>query len=182
MFLFDPAQAAQWETVEKEIGRIMQRAGAELIGIKKWDERRLAYEIKHRKRACYALTFFRSPRSNLTAIERDARLSETILRLLVLKCDLTDEQLAEFGKEAAEQSAFLRAGPPKAAKPAEEGQPEPRAETVEVPAAEAGPAPDALPTEGLKEVRAEGGEEVSREEAQALWGGDGEGSKTPRGE
>jgi ribosomal protein S6 len=181
MFLFDPAQAAQWETVEKEIGRIMQRAGAELLGIKKWDERRLAYEIKHRKRACYALTFFRSPRSSITAIERDARLSETILRLLVLKCDLTDEQLAEFGKEAAEQSAFLRAGPPKVAKPSDEGQAEPQVEAPEVPAVEAGAHSDAPLAEGHDRGQAEAAEEVSREEAQALWGGD-EGAKKPGGE
>ena len=92
MFLFDPSTATRWEAVEGEVGRIIDRAEAELIGIERWDERRLAYEVKHRKRGCYVLTYFRAPGSKVAGIERDARLSEMILRLLVVRCGLTEEQ------------------------------------------------------------------------------------------
>ncbi len=108
MFLFDSAAANQWDAVEKEVVRLMGRADADVVGIKKWDERRLAYDIDHRKRGCYVLTHFRAEASKIAPLERDARLSEMILRLLVLRSELSDEQLEEFRKESAEQAALLR--------------------------------------------------------------------------
>mgnify|MGYP000016030811 CR=1 FL=1 len=180
MFLFDPNVATQWETVEKEIGRIMQRAGAELIGIKRWDERRLAYEIKHRKRACYVLTYFRSPASNIAGIERDARLSEMILRLLVLRCHLSEEELAAFGRESAEQSALLRngaaAGVGKGTKSPAEVPPGTEAEAEVGPGAGEPDAEQQRPDRTLD--REDGiGEEVTRAEAEALWADRDDGTK-----
>ncbi len=161
MFLFDPSVATQWETVEKEIGRIMQRAGAELIGVKRWDERRLAYEIKHRKRACYVLTYFKCPSASIVGIERDARLSEIVLRLLVLRCTLNDDQLSVFGREAADQCALLRSGAQQPSRPEgaeDEGFRSNRIEpSVAEPIAAAEPADIEVP------------EEVTRAEAEALW-------------
>jgi len=171
MFLFDPSMATQWEAVESEIGRIMQRAHAEMIGIKKWDERRLAYEIKHRKRGCYALTYFKAPHDSISGIERDARLSEMILRALVLRCRLTDEQLAAFGREAAEQAALLRSE----VAASKAGQPEPESAEEGVAAGESESEADASPE---NDVGVEG-EEVSRAEAKALWGEGDEASEKP---
>jgi len=147
MFLFDPSVASQWQTAENEVARIMERAGAELIGVKKWDERRLAYEIRHRKRGCYVLTYFRASGSSIAGIERDARLSEMVLRLLVLQCRLSEEKLDEFHKEAAEQSAMLRRAAEEAAKPppAEEpAEPEPATAAATGDAAEVALADEAV--------------------------------------
>ncbi|MCH2149363.1 MAG: 30S ribosomal protein S6, partial [Phycisphaerales bacterium] len=38
---------------------LLQKVGAEIISFKKWDERRLAYEIKGNKRGLYFLCYFR---------------------------------------------------------------------------------------------------------------------------
>jgi single-strand DNA-binding protein len=92
MFLFDPGFASDFSKVEREVGRIMERAQAEIIMCRKWDERKLAYEIKGRKRGCYVLTFFQVQSDNLAGIERDAQLSESILRALVLKADYMTEE------------------------------------------------------------------------------------------
>lgn len=108
MFLFDSGTANQWDAVEKEVTRLMERAEADVIGIQRWDERRLAYEIEHRKRGCYVLTHFRADASKIAPMERDAQLSEVILRLLVLRSELNEEQLEAFRKEAAEQATALR--------------------------------------------------------------------------
>ena len=94
MFLFDPTFAVEWPNVEKEINRLMERAKAELVLCKKWDERRLAYEIRGRKRGCYVLTYFKAPAESITALERDTQLSEPILRCLILKADrISDEKM-----------------------------------------------------------------------------------------
>lgn len=101
MFLFDPAAAVDWSNVEAEVNRLISRAEGQLIACKRWDERRLAYEIRGRKRACYVLTYFRAPGDRIAGIERDVQLSENILRCLVLRADhLTEEEM----KQAVEKT------------------------------------------------------------------------------
>lgn len=94
MFLFDPTFATDMGKVEQEIARLMERAGAEIIMCNKWDERKLAYEIKGRKRGCYVLVFFRAESDKITGIERDVQLSESVLRVLIMRADyMTDEDM-----------------------------------------------------------------------------------------
>jgi ribosomal protein S6 len=93
LFLLDSGYAsANWDAVVKEIVGILERRGAEIIRLVKWDDRRLAYEIRHHKRGTYVLVFFKAPGKALKEIERDAQLSETILRLLVVRRERMDEQ------------------------------------------------------------------------------------------
>ncbi len=87
MFLFDPTFAADEEKVREEIERILGRAEAKVTFLEKWDERRLAYEIKGRRRGTYYLVYFDCAGDKITGIERDARLSETVLRILVKRAE-----------------------------------------------------------------------------------------------
>ncbi len=97
MFLFDPNAARDWSEIEQEVKRLCGRIGAELLVCVKYDERRLAFEINKRKRGTYVLTYMDAPPERITDLERDARLSELILRLLVLRAEgLTEERLAEL--------------------------------------------------------------------------------------
>ncbi len=104
MFLFDPTFASSFEKCEREIHRLMERAGAELIICRKWDERRLAFRINGRKRGVYVLTYFKAPPEGAASLEHDAKLAENILRLLVLRADdLTREDMeAAVGDPHAE--------------------------------------------------------------------------------
>ena len=95
MFLFDTAAMRDWAAIEEEVRRLCGRIGAELLVCLKFDERRLAFEIKRRKRGTYALVYMDAPPERLNEMERDAQLSELILRLLVVRADnLTEEKLA----------------------------------------------------------------------------------------
>jgi small subunit ribosomal protein S6 len=97
MFLFDNAVAHEWPAVEQEVRRLTGRIGAELLACVKFDERKLSYEIRGRKRGTYVLTYFDAPPDRITELERDARLSETLLRALILRSDgPTPEKLAEL--------------------------------------------------------------------------------------
>jgi len=94
MFLFDPVVATDWGRVQAELGRLLDRAGARVIASSKWDERRLAYEIRGRKRGLYALTYFEADASKIADLERDVELSEALLRCLVLRVDhLTEAEM-----------------------------------------------------------------------------------------
>ena len=111
MFLIGQAAAANLPDVIDHIKDIFHRAGAELIAMKKWDERRLAFEIKKQKRGLYILTYFRAQNTALPGIERDVNLSERILRVMILRADhLTeDEMRAADARDVLEAEARLRA-------------------------------------------------------------------------
>jgi len=103
MFLFDPTFGNNLEDCEAEIRRLMDRAEAEILFCKKWDERRLAYRIKGRKRGVYILVYFYAPTSSITPMERDAQLSENILRLLVLRAEGVTSEMMERAVTKTEQ-------------------------------------------------------------------------------
>ena len=95
MFLLDP-WGGEWDRVRGQIELMLQKEGAEILICKKWDERRLAYEIKGRKRAGYVLTYFKAPPTIQSAIERQVQLSDNILRCLILRADyVTEEKMKE---------------------------------------------------------------------------------------
>ena len=88
MFLVDPADAAVWDDLSKHLAGILERHGGEIIGLTRWDERKLAYPVAARKRGTYVLSFFGLKNGDAVAlIERDCQLSEKVLRALVLRAD-----------------------------------------------------------------------------------------------
>lgn len=95
MFLFDPTFAGSFENCEAEIKRIMDRAEGQIVFLRKWEERRLAYKLKGRKRGVYVLVYFNAPPGKITGFERDAMLSENVLRVLVLRADGMTPELME---------------------------------------------------------------------------------------
>ena len=97
MFLVDSAVAStRWEEVMAAIDLVFQRADAEVINVKKWDERRLCYEIAGQKRGMYILAYFRALPVKINTLERDIRLNELFLRSLVLRRDhITEEQMEQ---------------------------------------------------------------------------------------
>ena len=88
MFLLNAGYASgNWEAAKAEVEHILHRANAEILHLRKWDERRLAFQIKSNKRGTYVLAFFRCDGPKVAGIERDVALSENILRVLVIKAD-----------------------------------------------------------------------------------------------
>lgn len=88
MFLVDSAEAAaDWDGVNATIRKILKRAGVDIVSVKKWDERRLAYQINGKERGTYILCYFRADGESIAGIERDVQLSERIMRVLILCAD-----------------------------------------------------------------------------------------------
>jgi len=95
MFLFDPTFGSAFENCEAEVRRLMERAQAEILFCRRWDERRLAYKVKGRKRGVYALVYFTAPPDKIAGLQRDAQIAENILRLLVTRADHMTPELME---------------------------------------------------------------------------------------
>ena len=83
MFLISPAVTVDAEKGIGIVKNILDRHQGEVIVIKKWDERKLAYEIKGQKRGLYIIAYFSAPPASIGAIERDVNLSDDVLRVLV---------------------------------------------------------------------------------------------------
>lgn len=97
MFLVDSAKAAaDWTGIEDAIKLVMQRGDAVLVSMKKWDERRLAYEVKGCSRGTYILCYFKADGSRIRDIERDVQLSEQFMRVLILSAEGRE---TDVGKE-----------------------------------------------------------------------------------
>lgn len=111
MFMLSQATAAQLNDAIAHINEILARGNAQLIAMRKWDERRLAYEIAGQKRAVYILAYFKAPGPDVAHIERDCNLSEKVMRAMILRADhLTEEEiLAMDARKELETEARLRA-------------------------------------------------------------------------
>lgn len=135
MFLLSQAVAADLASAIEHIKEIMTRGHAEVIAMRKWDERRLAYEIQGQKRGYYVLVYFKAPGDQLSHIERDCNLSEKIMRVLILRADhmSEDDMKAADARKELEVEAKLRAERP--ATPAPTAAPAPAAEAPAEPQA-----------------------------------------------
>lgn len=125
MFLMSQSVAADLGGAVAHINEILARGHAEVVAMRKWDERRLAYEIKGQKRGVYILAYFKAASKDIAHIERDCNLSEKVLRTLLLRADhmTVEEMQAADGRQDLEAEIRMRGAAPAA--PA--AQPEPAA-------------------------------------------------------
>ena len=91
MFLLPAGASAEMEKSLAAVRGMIERHGGQVIVLKKWDERKLAYELNRQKRGLYVIAYFRAPGPAVTAIERDVNLAEDMLRVLVTKADHLSE-------------------------------------------------------------------------------------------
>ena len=91
MFLLD-AGNPDFQAACEPVRTILSRYQAQVLSMKPWEERRLAYEIAGRKRGLYVLIYFQAAPGAIVEIEHDCRLEERILRSLILRKDkISDE-------------------------------------------------------------------------------------------
>jgi small subunit ribosomal protein S6 len=88
MFLLDTNKVAgDVQAADQQIRNLLGKNNAEVLASRPWDERRLAYPIGNHKKGLFYLTYFSSEGKNLAEIERDCKLNEMIVRMMVLKID-----------------------------------------------------------------------------------------------
>jgi small subunit ribosomal protein S6 len=73
--------------VSGQVASLVEKHGGEVLVSRLWEERRLAYPINGQRKGTYWLAYFKLDSKNLTGLERDFRLSESIMRSLTLKVD-----------------------------------------------------------------------------------------------
>ncbi|MEM9345358.1 MAG: 30S ribosomal protein S6 [Planctomycetota bacterium] len=107
--LFLMSQAALASDSEGTIAHVkdmLDRAEAETLDLRQWDERKLAYPIEGQKRGTFLISYFKARPTQIANIERDCNLSETVLRVMFVRADHMGEielNLALEGKSFAEE-------------------------------------------------------------------------------
>jgi small subunit ribosomal protein S6 len=114
MFLVDPVKHGEDPAgTEKVVSGLLEKHGAKIRQFEKWDDRKLAFEIKGHKRGVYLLALFEMPGEHVNALRHDCELTESILRQLVVRLD-TDipaylEQCAKYQEKMREEQESRRA-------------------------------------------------------------------------
>lgn len=91
MFLIGQAANSENEGGVALVRGVLERHHAQTIVLKKWDERKLAYEVNGAKRGTYIVAFFKATGPAVAAIERDVKLSEDFLRVMTTRADHLNE-------------------------------------------------------------------------------------------
>ena len=113
MFLVDSAQAgSDWDGILAAINRVLKRADVDVVSIRKWADRKLAYEIGHKGRGTYILAFFNADPLKIASIEKDVNLSEQIARVLVLSTEGRPEECIrrDVSGESKAPTDYVRPG------------------------------------------------------------------------
>ena len=85
MFLLDNQVVREdWKKAKSIITEALRKHGANVVCARRFDERKLAYPIRRRRRATYCLAFYEMGSEGQTALRRDLELNENILRYLML--------------------------------------------------------------------------------------------------
>ena len=69
------------------VREILGRIDAEVITLRKWDDRKLSYPVKRQKRGTYLLALFRGDGTRLAEVENTCNLSEQVLRVMITRCN-----------------------------------------------------------------------------------------------
>ncbi len=145
LFLLTPGAASDLGSAIEHVREILDKAECEIVTLRKWEDRKLAYAIKNQKRGTYLISYFRCSNTALTQIDRDCNLSERITRTMMTKAEhmgeaemslelkaaddaraevkLREAEAADSGE--AEAPADETAAPAEAAAPVEEAPAEP---------------------------------------------------------
>ncbi|HVS18925.1 MAG TPA: 30S ribosomal protein S6 [Planctomycetota bacterium] len=104
MFLLDnQVVRADWNAAKAVVTGVLTKHGADVKTARRWDERRLAYPIKGRKRATYLLAYFEQDGAGTQQVRRDLEIDERVLRYLIIGVEELPE--GELEKSQAELEA-----------------------------------------------------------------------------
>lgn len=88
LFIFDSNRYGRDPAgVSGQIAEAVEKAGGEMLVSRLWEERRLAYPVNGQRKGTYWLSYFRVDGKQLTGIEREFQLSDSILRCLMIKVE-----------------------------------------------------------------------------------------------
>ena len=108
MFLFPQSATANLQEAADHVKAILDECGATVLTFRKWDDRRLAYEVQGNKRGVYFLAYFTAPTTSLAEIERRCNLSEDLLRMMVTSAEHIPSEIIEANDGQEDLAAEIK--------------------------------------------------------------------------
>jgi len=122
----------------EHVQQVLDRGEAEVLSLRKWDDRRLAYEIEGQKRGTFLLALFRAQPAQIPNMERACNLSEMVVRVLFTRAEHMGEIEIDEELKAAQgtrdETKIREAGEAPAETPEEQAEDESEPGPDEAPA------------------------------------------------
>jgi len=121
------------ETVEKVKDKITKQGG-EILKFENWGTRKLAYELNKHDKGIYILLLFKAPASTILELERLCKVTDTIIKFMVVKLQRKKQieaVMASLTKAASESAVKEASSAEEAAIPQTERSPEENIQTEE---------------------------------------------------
>lgn len=107
LYIVHPDLEASIDKITEKIKGAIESRGGKLTYEENWGKRKLAYDIKKSDVGIYILWYFEAPKNSLSKIERDIRLTEEIIRFIILsapeKIKVKTEKLKKEIEEKPEE-------------------------------------------------------------------------------
>jgi small subunit ribosomal protein S6 len=100
LYIVHPDLEASIDKITDRVRSLITARGGKVTYEENWGKRKLAYEIKKSDVGIYLLWFFEAPKDGLSKIERDLRLTEEVIRYMLLS---TAEKKARPAKKEAKK-------------------------------------------------------------------------------
>jgi small subunit ribosomal protein S6 len=100
LYILHPDLEGSSDKVSEKVSNFIKKADGEVTNQEDWGKRKLAYKIAKNDFGVYVLVNFTLPSEKLPEIERDLRLSEEIIRFLVVALPEEKEIKEEKPKRA----------------------------------------------------------------------------------
>jgi small subunit ribosomal protein S6 len=130
---------AGWKDAKAAATGLIAKHGGKVLAARRWDERKLAYPIRQRRRGTYLLAYGEIDPSGVAGLRRELDLTESVLRYLILSAESVPAQELEL-TQAESAEGFVVPPPPEEASDAEpeeeESEEQAELEAAEVPSAE----------------------------------------------
>ncbi len=117
-FIVDPTlQTEQTDAIVEKYRGVITRTEGEVTDVDVWESRRLAYEVKGRREGRYVIMNFSSEPASKDELERIFRISDDVLRYLIIKQDTRADlhpsktRATENERRATEVAARAAANP-----------------------------------------------------------------------
>lgn len=139
MYLLDNnAVRAGWNEAKAAATGLIAKHGGKVLSARRWEERKLAYPIKQRRRGTYLLAYGELATDGVASLRRELDLTESVLRYLILSAEAVPASELELTRLESEAGFVVPPPPPEDTleEEDEEDGPEAAAEVEEVPVGE----------------------------------------------
>lgn len=121
MYLLDNNTVrAGWKEAKAAVGALIEKHGGKMLSARRWEERKLAYPIKQRRRGTYLLVYAEVDPTHTAPLRRELDLTESVLRYLILSTAAVPPQELELTRLEASADFVMPMPPPEDAMGADE--------------------------------------------------------------